>query len=50
MASVKPIKINNPLCNVCKKPAKIYFDKKWWCKVSSDIGEFNLKGFCKEKK
>jgi hypothetical protein len=50
MASVKPIKINNPICNVCKKPAKIYSGGKWWCSVSVDMGEFNSSGFCKEKK
>ena len=50
MASVKPIKINNPVCNVCKKPAKINSDGNWWCSVKSDLGEFNMSGFCKEKK
>lgn len=50
MAFVKPIKIDNPKCNVCKKSARIYSDSKWWCSVKSDIGEFNAKGFCKEKK
>jgi hypothetical protein len=50
MVSAKPIKINNPVCSVCKKPAKIYSDNKWWCSVGSDMGEFNLLGFCKEKK
>ena len=50
MESVKPIKINNPKCNVCKKNAKINSDGKWWCSIKSEMGEFNLLGFCKEKK
>jgi hypothetical protein len=50
MAFVKPIKTNNPICHVCKKPAKINSDGKWWCKINVEIGEFNSSGFCKEKK
>lgn len=51
MAFVKPIKIpSNPVCHLCKKKAKIYSDGKWWCCLNAEMGEFNSKGFCKEKK
>jgi len=51
MESAKPIKIpSNPVCHLCKKKARIYYDKKWWCCLNTEMGEFNSKGFCKEKK
>jgi hypothetical protein len=51
MAFVKPIKLpSNPTCNVCNKKARIYSDNKWWCCLNTEMGKFNSKGFCKEKK
>lgn len=51
MESAKPIKIpSNPVCHSCKKKARIYSDGKWWCCLNTEMGEFNSKGFCKEKK
>jgi molybdenum cofactor biosynthesis enzyme MoaA len=50
MESAKPIQLpKNPTCNVCNKKARIYSDGKWWCCLNTEMGEFNLLGFCKEK-
>lgn len=51
MASVKKkITVDNPKCCVCNKEARIYYLKNWWCASQSCMGNFNLKGYCKEKK
>ena len=44
------IKVNNPKCCVCKKEARIYYLKNWWCSSETCMGEFNLKGYCKNDK
>jgi len=47
MESVKVISVpSNPVCNVCKNHAKIYHNGKWWCSLTSSMGEFNMKGYC----
>tara|TARA_R110000822_G_scaffold39297_3_gene108038 strand:+ start:677 stop:844 length:168 start_codon:yes stop_codon:yes gene_type:complete len=51
MASVKIIKVpKEPLCSACGDEAKIYYMKKWWCTTHTDLGEFNIKGYCKNDK
>jgi hypothetical protein len=44
------IKAGKALCHKCKQPAKLYYEKKWWCSVESDMGTFNMKGHCKNTK
>jgi hypothetical protein len=44
------IKVGKALCHKCKQPAKLYYAKKWWCAVESDMGTFNMKGQCKNQK
>ena len=38
------------LCSVCNKYACYYDGKKWWCSIQSDMGTFNMKGYCKDEK
>jgi len=40
----------NPVCNTCNTQAKIYYAGKWWCSLSSGMGNFNVKGYCKHGK
>lgn len=44
------IKVGKATCHKCKQPAKLYYKKKWWCAVESDMGTFNMVGHCKNKK
>jgi hypothetical protein len=44
-ALCQTISANNTL-NFIKQHAK----KKWWCAVESDMGTFNIKGYCKNTK
>jgi DNA polymerase I-like protein with 3'-5' exonuclease and polymerase domains len=38
------------VCHKCKQHAKLYYKKKWWCSVESDMGTFNIKGIVKTKR
>ena len=44
------IKVGKAVCHKCKQNAKLYHAKKWWCSVESDMGTFNIKGYCKNQK
>ena len=44
------IKVGKALCHKCNQPAKLYYKKKWWCAIESDMGSFNMKGQCKNQK
>ena len=44
------IKVGKALCHKCNQPAKLYYKKKWWCAIESDMGTFNMKGQCKNQK
>tara|TARA_R100000995_G_scaffold35264_1_gene16072 strand:- start:12 stop:185 length:174 start_codon:yes stop_codon:yes gene_type:complete len=43
----KPITVGKALCVECKKDAKIYYNGSWYCSIKSDIGTFNMSGYCK---
>ena len=45
MSFMTKIKAGKAVCNKCGEPAALYY-KKWWCGVTTDIGNFNLKGVC----
>jgi hypothetical protein len=34
------------VCNKCKEDA-FFFNGKWWCAAVTDIGDYNLKGTCR---
>jgi len=38
------------LCHVCKKYACYHDGEVWWCGILSDMGSFNMSGYCKSKK
>lgn len=43
--------LNKPkVCNKCKEPAKIWYNNKWWCALDTNLGEFNVIGYCKKDK
>lgn len=44
------IKTKKVVCCKCKKPARMYYKKKWYCGAYSDFGNFNLIGYCKLNK
>lgn len=38
------------LCHVCGKYACYHDGKQWWCSIQSDMGIFNMKGYCRNEK
>jgi|TARA_R110000744_G_scaffold113342_5_gene212399 hypothetical protein len=44
------MKTGKAICHKCKQPAKLYYKKKWWCALISEMGSFNMVGSCKNIK
>lgn len=34
----------------CGAEGKIWYAKRWWCAMTSEFGDFNVKGYCKKEK
>tara|TARA_R100001480_G_scaffold78207_1_gene87977 strand:+ start:282 stop:476 length:195 start_codon:yes stop_codon:yes gene_type:complete len=39
-------RVGPAVCCVCGEDAKINHGGKWYCSIESDMGVFNIKGFC----
>lgn len=37
------------LCNKCKEQGLIWYQNKWWCAQYSEMGNFNMKGYCQHE-
>jgi hypothetical protein len=44
-------RVGPAVCCKCGEDAKINHGGKWYCSIESDMGVFNIKGYCiKERK
>lgn len=34
----------------CGEPGLIWHNKRWWCSQYTEMGSFNMKGYCKNEK
>ena len=44
------VKIGKAVCHKCKQDAKFYCRGKWYCAYTTEMGNFNLVGYCKNEK
>lgn len=44
------ISLKDCKCNICNEPAVIWYQNRWWCSFCSAMGDFNMKGYCKNAK
>ena len=43
-------RVGPAVCCKCGADAKINHGGKWYCSIQSDMGVFNIKGFCRKEK
>ena len=43
-------RVGPAVCCVCGKDAKINDSGKWYCGMESEMGIFNIKGYCKKER
>ena len=43
-------KFNKRECNLCGKSGEFFQKNKWWCSKQTDMGFFNITGYCKTKR
>lgn len=38
------------VCHLCGEPGLIWYHSKWWCAQYTEMGNFNMKGYCRHEK
>ena len=43
------LKVGKAICHKCKEPAKFH-NGRWWCGHKSEMGTYNIVGYCKKER
>jgi len=43
------LKVGKAICHKCGDPAKFH-NGKWWCGYKSEMGTYNIVGYCKKER
>ena len=43
------LKVGKAICHKCKEPAKFY-QGKWYCGHKTEMGTYNIVGYCKKER